>query len=141
MVFFSFMLIRYILSLVLNKENSCNDAAHVLDLNITINDGLFDISLYDKREDFPFDIVQFISNCSNMPSSISFGVFGSQLIRYFRIINSFEHFKDRVSKLCEAFINLGYNKKLMKSKFLHISSKYLFKEKFQEISTLIALLD
>jgi hypothetical protein len=47
-------------SLILNKENSSDDRAHVLDLNISVNDGTFNISLYDKREDFPFDIVQYV---------------------------------------------------------------------------------
>ena len=46
-------------SLTLNKENRSDDKAHVLDLNISVNYGVFDISLYDKREDFPFNIVQY----------------------------------------------------------------------------------
>ena len=88
-------------SLILNKENTNNDYAHVLDLNIHIVNGTFNVSLYDKREDFPFKIVQFIPEYSNMPSCTTFGVFGSQLVRYFRIINSALHFKNRITKLVD----------------------------------------
>lgn len=68
-------------------------------------------------------------------------MFGSQLIRYFRIINSALHFKNRISKLVDIFISLGYNKKILKSKFVHVSGKYSFVDKFQNTSELMALFD
>ena len=78
-------------SLVLNKENSGDSEAHVLDLDIKIIkiiNGSFNIGLYDKREAFPFDIVQFMPVNSNVSRSTLYGVFGSQLIRYYRICNT-----------------------------------------------------
>ena len=36
-------------------------------------------------------------------------IFGTQVIRYFRINNIFENFKLRVLNLVEHFIELGYN--------------------------------
>lgn len=120
----------YPTSLILNKENVGDDEAHVLDLNILVKDGQFNVSLYDKRDDFPFDIVQFIPIVSNMPVNTAYGVFGSQLIRYFRICNLFVHFETRVSRLVQSFVELGYCKKLLKCRYLHISRKYSFKDKF-----------
>ena len=38
-------------SLVLNKENSENTSAHVLDLNINVIPGKFIVGVYDKRDD------------------------------------------------------------------------------------------
>ena len=42
------------------------------------------VQLYDKRDDFNFDIVNFPFLCSNIPQSPAYGVFVSQLIRYAR---------------------------------------------------------
>ena len=47
-------------SLVLNKEHVDDNSAHVLDLNINIVNQHFIVGVYDKRDDFPFDIVQFL---------------------------------------------------------------------------------
>ena len=38
--------------------------AHVLDLNIDLEEGI--IELFDKRDDFPFGIVQFVPANSNV---------------------------------------------------------------------------
>ena len=49
----------YPASLTLNKENEVNDKANILDLNVSICDGKVRVKVYDKRDDFPFQIVQF----------------------------------------------------------------------------------
>ena len=75
-------------SLVLNRENVDDNSAHVLDLNINIVNQHFIVGVYDKRDDFPFDIVQYMSKCSNMSVDTLIGKFGSQLIRFSRICNN-----------------------------------------------------
>ena len=97
------------------------------------------MSLYDKRDDFPFDIVQYIPTISNIPINTSYGVFGSQLIRYFRICSLLDDFKSRVSILIKSFIRLGYCKKLLRYRFLQISRKHSFKCKFKNVDTLNSL--
>ena len=69
-------------SLILNKENIDDTSAHVLDLEINIVEGKFFVEVYDKRDDFPFKIVQYVSKCSNVSRSSIIGVFGSQVIRF-----------------------------------------------------------
>ena len=44
--------------------------------------GKLSTRLYDKRDDFDFHIVNFPFLSSNIPSSPSYGVYISQLIRY-----------------------------------------------------------
>jgi hypothetical protein len=41
-------------------------------------------TIYDKRDDFNFKIINFPNMCSNIPASPAFGVCISQLIRYAR---------------------------------------------------------
>jgi hypothetical protein len=47
----------------------------------------YSTSLYDKRDDFDFAIVNFPFLCSNIPLSPAYGVYISQLIRYARAWN------------------------------------------------------
>ena len=95
-------------SLVLNRENVDVSSAHVLDLNINIVNQHFIVGVYDKRDDFPFDIVQYMSKCSNMSVDTLIGVFGSQLIIFSRNCNNnFDSFKNRVEIMLSVFIKLG----------------------------------
>ena len=45
--------------LQLNKANSSDTEAPFLDLHLTISDGVVSSKIYDKRDDFDFDIVNF----------------------------------------------------------------------------------
>ena len=55
--FFKNILDIYPPELQLNKENVGNMSSSFLDLSIKIKDKVFETSLYDKRDDFPFSIV------------------------------------------------------------------------------------
>ena len=56
-------------------------------------------SLYDKHDDFNFNITNFPFLSSNIPSSPACGVFISQLIRYARACSSYECFILRAARL------------------------------------------
>ena len=43
--------------------------------------------------------------------------------------------------MLNSFVNLGFNKKLLSSKYRHMSQKHGFKDKFTMIDTLDYLLD
>ena len=101
-------------SLVLNKDNLDDNSAHFLDLNINIVNQHFIVCVYDKRDDFPFDIVQYMSKCSNMSVDTLIGIFGSQLIRFSRICyNNFYSFKNRVDIMLSVVIKLGFNRYIL----------------------------
>ena len=53
-----------------------------LNLNFDTQERL-QVKLYDKRDNFNFPIVNFPFLCSNIPASPAYGVFVSQLIRYY----------------------------------------------------------
>jgi hypothetical protein len=56
--------------------------------------GKITTQLYDKRDDFNFSIVNFLSLCSDIPSSPAYGVYTriSQLIRYARACSTYDQF-------------------------------------------------
>ena len=58
--FFESMVNRiYPSELQLNKANVSDTEASFLDLHLSISDGFVKTKIYDKREDFDFDIVNF----------------------------------------------------------------------------------
>ena len=65
------------------------------------------VQLYDKRDDFNFDIVNFPFLSSNIPRSTAYGVFVSQLIRYARASSLYEDFIMRSQLLTSKLLKQG----------------------------------
>ena len=60
----------------------------------------YHISVYDKRDDFNFQIVNFRAHMdSNIPSNPAYGVYISQLVRYARICRSNVDFIHRLHQI------------------------------------------
>ena len=72
----------YPTELQLNKANSSDTEAPFLDLNLSITNGIVSSKIYDKRDDFNFEIVNFPFLDGDVPRSPSYGVYISQLIRF-----------------------------------------------------------
>ena len=72
----------YPTELQLNKANSSDTEAPFLDLNLnlSITNGIVSSNIYDKQDDFNFEIVNFPFLDGDVPSSPSYGVYISQLI-------------------------------------------------------------
>ena len=60
--------------LQLNKANASNNEAPFLDLHLSISNGFVSSRIYDKRDDFDFDIVNFRFLDKDVPRSTSVGV-------------------------------------------------------------------
>ena len=54
--------------------------ASLLDLHLSISDGFANLKIYDKRDDFDFDIVNFPFLDGDVPSSTSYGVYITEFI-------------------------------------------------------------
>ena len=68
----------------------------------------FEIGLYDKRNDFNFNIVNFPFLDGNIPLRQSLGVFLSQVIRYQRICTNFDTFMNETKRLIQKLKKQGY---------------------------------
>ena len=79
-----------------------------LDLDLVCNNSQVSFSIYDKRDDFNFNIVNFPFMDSCIPKKSALGVFFSQLIRYARLNTSFQGFRDRTRHLKEKLLRQGY---------------------------------
>ena len=68
------------------------------------------VKLYDKRDDFNFNIVNFPFLSSNIPQSPAYGVYVSQLIRYARASSAYSDFLVRSRLLTGKLLGQGYNR-------------------------------
>ena len=66
--------------LQLNKANTSDTEAAFLDSHLSIYNDIVSTKIYDKRDDFDFEIVNFRFLDGDIPYSTSFGVYISQLI-------------------------------------------------------------
>ena len=74
----------YPTELQLNRANSSDTEARLFYLNPCISNGSVSTKIYDKQDDFDFDIVNFPFLDGDVPRRTSYGVYISQLIRFAR---------------------------------------------------------
>ena len=65
----------YPTELQLNKANTCDAEDPFLDLNLSITKGIVSSKIYDKQEDFNFEIVNVPYLDGDVPRSPSYGVY------------------------------------------------------------------
>ena len=70
--------------LQLNKTNTSDTEAAFLDLHLSISNDIVSTKIYDKCDDFDFDIVNFPFLDGDVPSSTSYGVYISKFNRFAR---------------------------------------------------------
>ena len=70
--------------LQLNKANTSDIEAAFLDLHLSISNDIVSTKIYDKHDDFDFDIVDIPFLAGDVPRSTSNGVYISQLTRFAR---------------------------------------------------------
>ena len=81
--------------LQLNKANNTDTESPFLDLPLSIANGFVSSKIYDKRDDFDFDIVNFPFWGGDVPRRASYGVYISQLIRFARVCNHVANLNER----------------------------------------------
>ena len=91
----------------------------------------FRISIYDKRDDFTFRIVNFPHMDSNIPTNPAYGVYISQLVRYARICTSKVDFMNRLRGLSLRLRQQGFLTNLLQRTFTKFFNRHgLMVEKY-----------
>ena len=120
----------YPTELQLNNANSSDTEAPFLDLNLSITDGIVFCKIYDKRNDFYFEIVNFPFLDGDVPHSPSYGVYISQIIHFGRVCSNVDDFNNRNLFITVKLFKQGYRyHKTRKafSKFCHRHSELIVK--------------
>ena len=84
----------YSTKLQLKKSNSSDTEAPFLDLNLSITNSIVSSKVYDKRDDFNFQIVNFPFLDGDVPRSPSYSVYISQFIRFARVCCNVDDFNN-----------------------------------------------
>ena len=82
----------------LSKANTSDTEAPFLDLRLSISNGFVSSKIYDKRDDFDLDIVNFPFMDGDVPRRPSYGVYISQLIRFARVCSHVEDINAKLLK-------------------------------------------
>ena len=90
--------------LKLNKVNASDTEAAFLDLHLSISNDIASTKIYDKRDDFDFEIVNFPFLDGDVPRSTSYGVYISQLIRFARASSYVADFNTRNKLLTQKLL-------------------------------------
>ena len=110
-IYFDQMVDRiYPTELQLNRANSSDTEAPFSDLNLCISNGTVSTKIYDKRDDFDFDTVNFLFLDGDVPRRTSYGLYISQLIRFARASSNLNDF--------------NYHNKALTAKLLRQSYRY-----------------
>ena len=111
----------YPAELQLNKANASDTETAFLYLNLSIHKDTVSTNIYDKRDDFDFDMVNFSFLDGDVPRRPSYGVYISQRIRFARASLHVNDFNNRNKFLTAKRLKQGYRyQKLCKafSKFI-----------------------
>ena len=94
----------YPTELQLSRANSSDTEVPFLDLNLCISNGTVSTKIYDKRDDFDFDIVNFPFLDCDVPWRTSEGVYISQLIRFARASSNLNDLTTVIKPLLPNFL-------------------------------------
>ena len=88
-----------------------------LDLHLSIVDRFVSCKIYDKRNDFDFEIVNFLFLDGGVPRAASYGVCISQLIRFARVSSHVTDFNTRNKLLTAKLLNQSYRYRKLRKAF------------------------
>ena len=89
-----------------------------MDFHLSISNGFVLSKIYDKRDDFDFDIVNFTFLDGDVPRCPSYGIHISQLIRFARVCSHVDDFNTRNKCLTTKLHKQGYRYHMLRKAFL-----------------------
>ena len=111
--------------LKLNKASDSNTETQFLNLNIQITNNDIHTSIYDKREDFGFLIVNFPWLDGDVPRLPSYVIYISQLVRFARACSDISDFHTKNLLITSKLLNQGYRYHKLRKTFWEILQKIL----------------
>ena len=98
----------YPLELQLNKANTSDAKTPFLALHLSISNDIVSTKIYDKRDDFDFEIVNYHFLDGDVSRSTSYGVYISQRISFVRASSYVADFNTRNKLITQKLLKEGY---------------------------------
>ena len=93
-------------------------------MNIEINNSKFDSKLFDKRDDFNFDIVRMPYRNSNIPTKMFYTVASAEILRICKTSSLYESFINTAHHLVKRVVNQGGNKVKLENSLRNMISRH-----------------
>ena len=110
----------YPAQLTLNNT-SLPDCVHFLGMELRYRGNSLELDIFDKKNEFPFQVIRYPHLDSVIPTSIPYGVFTGLLYRRYRICNRKPIFLDRSVELATVLMN----KRCSKRRLCRLFRKFL----------------
>ena len=104
--------------MVVNGTNISTRKCNYLDMTISIFQGKFRVTLYDKRKDYYFNVISYPFLDGNIPNNLSYGVFISPLVRFAKINTIVNGFYSNMDDLITKLVCQGFNLAALRKKFI-----------------------
>ena len=108
--------------LVVSETSESRNVVSYLDLLIDISNLV--CSIFDKRDAFDFNIVNFADLPGNIPRVPAYGTHISQLIRYSRACHNCDNFSSRHSTLADTLYNQRFSARKLVRTFYKFMGRY-----------------
>ena len=109
--------------LQLKKAKTSDTEAAFLDLHLSICNDIVSTKIYDKHDNFDFEIVNF-PFLDDVPRSTSYGVYISQLIRFARASSYVADFNTHNKLLTQKLLKQGYQHYKLRKTFSKFYRRY-----------------
>ena len=117
-------ILKQFLRLYCSPWSSLHSSPAFLDLHLSISNDIVSTKIYDKRDDFDFEIVNFPFLDGDVPRSTSYGVYISQLIRFARASSYVADFNTRNKLLTQKLLKQGYRYHKLRKTFSKFYRRY-----------------
>ena len=108
----------------MKKENFDDQKTSFLCLFLTIKDNKLRYTLYDKRDDFPFEIVNYPNLSGNIYSSNAYGVLLGQLLSFSKSCETYNDFVIRTRRLIDKLLNQCFTISGIKSRLISFYKRH-----------------
>ena len=115
--------------LQLNKANTLDTETPFLDLHLSISSGFVSSKIYDRRDDFDFDIVTFPFLDGDVPRRPSYEVYISQLIKFALVCSHVDDFNT-----CNKFLTAKLLKQVYRYHKLRKAFSKFYRRHYEFIS-------
>ncbi len=106
------------------EETSTPDRAPFLDLDLQLRGDQVVHSVYNKTDNFNFNVIRYGFADSNVHTTVTLRVFYGEIIRFSRLCSDLFHFESRLVELVQVFLTHGFCRSSLVQQFCKFTVNY-----------------
>lgn len=109
--------------LILERNGNNDKLVNYLDMTICIDNNGVSTNLYNKVNDFNFQVVTFTFPSSNIPINLGYNIFFGQVLRYSMICTNKQDFLIKSKEIFKTLNERGYKRHTLHRRFIKVFNK------------------